>query len=139
MPIRPTRHLAAARGLGLFAASFHMQAHAQATPAGLWKTIDDESKKEKSLIRITEAGGVGGDPLRELAERKLLVVIDEIEKWNLDIDVISVGGITEPAHALKRLSIHPRVKAVQINSGIYKKGFSLIRNTLAAIHASRVA
>ncbi|HEX2010046.1 MAG TPA: DUF2147 domain-containing protein [Roseateles sp.] len=31
---------------------------AQATPAGLWKTIDDESKTEKSLVRVSEAGGV---------------------------------------------------------------------------------
>jgi len=31
---------------------------AQATPVGLWKTIDDETKAEKSLVRITEAGGV---------------------------------------------------------------------------------
>ncbi len=31
---------------------------AQATPAGLWKTIDDETKIEKSLVRITDAGGV---------------------------------------------------------------------------------
>ena len=31
---------------------------AQATPAGLWKTIDDETKAEKSFVRITEAGGV---------------------------------------------------------------------------------
>lgn len=30
---------------------------AQATPVGLWKTIDDETKKEKSLVRITEADG----------------------------------------------------------------------------------
>jgi uncharacterized protein (DUF2147 family) len=33
-------------------------AFAQATPAGLWKTIDDETKQEKSFVRITEAGGV---------------------------------------------------------------------------------
>ena len=33
-------------------------AMAQATPAGLWKTIDDESKAEKSLVRISESGGV---------------------------------------------------------------------------------
>jgi uncharacterized protein (DUF2147 family) len=33
-------------------------AWAQATPAGLWKTIDDETKEEKSLVRINEAGGV---------------------------------------------------------------------------------
>lgn len=31
---------------------------AQSTPVGVWKTIDDKSKKEKSLIRITETGGV---------------------------------------------------------------------------------
>ena len=31
---------------------------AQMTPVGLWKTIDDESKKEKSLVRIVESGGV---------------------------------------------------------------------------------
>ena len=31
---------------------------AQSTPAGLWKTIDDETKVEKSLVRIIEAGGV---------------------------------------------------------------------------------
>ena len=31
---------------------------AQATPVGLWKTIDDETKKEKSLVRISESAGV---------------------------------------------------------------------------------
>ena len=31
---------------------------AQATPAGLWKTIDDDTKAEKSLVRVTEANGV---------------------------------------------------------------------------------
>ena len=33
-------------------------AMAQATPAGLWRTIDDETKQERSLVRITEVGGV---------------------------------------------------------------------------------
>ena len=33
-------------------------AWAQATPVGLWRTIDDETKAEKSLVRITESGGV---------------------------------------------------------------------------------
>ena len=31
---------------------------AQMTPAGLWKTIDDDGKTEKSLVRISETGGV---------------------------------------------------------------------------------
>ncbi len=30
----------------------------QATPAGLWKTIDDDGKTEKSLVRIVNTGGV---------------------------------------------------------------------------------
>jgi len=33
-------------------------AFAQPTPVGLWKTIDDETKKEKSLVRITQTDGV---------------------------------------------------------------------------------
>jgi uncharacterized protein (DUF2147 family) len=36
----------------------HTAVFAQATPVGLWKTIDDETKKEKSLVRITDGGGV---------------------------------------------------------------------------------
>ena len=59
-----TRHLAAALGLVLFAAL----AQAQATPAGLWKTIDDETKKEKSLIRITESSGVYTGKLEKLLD-----------------------------------------------------------------------
>ena len=30
---------------------------AQATPVGLWMTIDDDGKTEKSLVRIVELGG----------------------------------------------------------------------------------
>lgn len=33
-------------------------AQAQNSPVGVWKTIDDATKKEKSLIRVTESGGV---------------------------------------------------------------------------------
>ncbi len=33
-------------------------AMAQATPAGLWKTIDDDGKTEKSTVRITVVSGV---------------------------------------------------------------------------------
>ena len=33
-------------------------ASAQNTPVGLWKTIDDDGKTEKSLVRITDDGGV---------------------------------------------------------------------------------
>jgi uncharacterized protein (DUF2147 family) len=39
------------------AAALPGMAAAQNTPVGLWKSIDDETKTEKSLVRITEAGG----------------------------------------------------------------------------------
>jgi uncharacterized protein (DUF2147 family) len=31
---------------------------AQATPVGLWKTIDDKTGAERALVRISESGGV---------------------------------------------------------------------------------
>jgi uncharacterized protein (DUF2147 family) len=43
--------------LALLLAAAAATAAAQATPVGLWKTIDDETKQEKSLVRITESGG----------------------------------------------------------------------------------
>jgi len=43
-------------------------AWAQATPAGLWKTIDDETKEEKSLVRINEAGGVLSGKIEKIAD-----------------------------------------------------------------------
>ena len=46
-------HFLAALVLALSAAL----AQAQATPVGLWKTVDDQSGKERSLIRITDATG----------------------------------------------------------------------------------
>ena len=44
--------LAAACLLALAAA-----AQAQMSPVGLWKTIDDETGKEKSFVRIADSGG----------------------------------------------------------------------------------
>ena len=42
---------------------------AQATPAGLWKTIDDETKVEKSLVRISDAGGVLSGKVEKLLDK----------------------------------------------------------------------
>jgi len=44
--------------LAAAAASLAAGAWAQTTPVGLWKTIDDETKNEKSHVRISESGGV---------------------------------------------------------------------------------
>jgi uncharacterized protein (DUF2147 family) len=40
----------------LFATALPLAAFAQATPAGAWKTIDDKDGKERSIVRITDAG-----------------------------------------------------------------------------------
>jgi uncharacterized protein (DUF2147 family) len=45
--------------LGLaFALASGLAAAQAASPAGLWKTLDDKTKKEKSLVRIVETNGV---------------------------------------------------------------------------------
>ena len=43
-------------------------AFAQATPVGLWKTIDDETKQEKSHVRIADTGGVVSGKIERLLD-----------------------------------------------------------------------
>ena len=45
-----------------------VSAFAQATPAGLWKTIDDDTKKEKSVVRITDNNGVFSGRIEKLLD-----------------------------------------------------------------------
>jgi len=44
--------------LSLLLAAAAPLALAQATPAGLWRTVDDETQQAKSHVRLVEAGGV---------------------------------------------------------------------------------
>jgi uncharacterized protein (DUF2147 family) len=43
-------------------------AMAQTTPAGLWRTIDDDGKTEKSLVRIVNTGGVLSGKVEKIAD-----------------------------------------------------------------------
>jgi uncharacterized protein (DUF2147 family) len=52
-------------GLALAGAAF-----AQASPVGLWKTIDDETGQAKSLVRISESGGVLSGRIEKLLAPK---------------------------------------------------------------------
>ena len=45
------------RWIILLLALFSSTALAESTPAGLWRTIDDHTGKEKSLVRIVEVNG----------------------------------------------------------------------------------
>ena len=57
------------RLIGLVFAVAGTGALADATsPAGLWKTIDDATKKEKSLVRITDNGGVLSGKIEKLVD-----------------------------------------------------------------------
>jgi uncharacterized protein (DUF2147 family) len=50
--------IASAALVALNTLAWSATALAQATPVGLWKTIDDETKQERSHVRIAETGGV---------------------------------------------------------------------------------
>jgi uncharacterized protein (DUF2147 family) len=50
-------------------ALFSAAAHAQQSPVGLWKNIDDESGKPKALIRITESNGVLSGKIEKLFQQ----------------------------------------------------------------------
>jgi len=55
----------------MFAAAVALLAEAvfaQATPVGLWKTIDDETKAERSHVRISETGGVISGKIEKLLD-----------------------------------------------------------------------
>ena len=41
---------------------------AQSSPTGLWRTIDDDGKTEKSLVRITDAGGTLTGKVEKIAD-----------------------------------------------------------------------
>lgn len=43
---------------------------AQGTPVGLWKTIDDASKKERLLVRIVDHGGILTGRIEKLLDPK---------------------------------------------------------------------
>ena len=58
------KKLIAAAVLGLVANAVF----AQTSPVGLWKTIDDDGKTVKSLVRITENGGVLSGTVEKILE-----------------------------------------------------------------------
>ena len=116
-----------AASFALAAVLVHAAALAQATPAGLWKTIDDETKTEKSLVRLTEAAGVFTgriekifDPTKQNAvcekctdERKDkplvgLTIIRNARQDADDKDVWTGGDITDPNNGkIYRLRLKP--------------------------------
>lgn len=87
-------------------------AQAQNTPVGLWKTVDDSSGQDKSLVRISEADGVltgrvekllhprKANPLcdkcRDDRHGKPITGLTIIEGLHRDGDVWNGGKILDP-------------------------------------------
>ena len=137
------KHLAAAAALCALAGT----ALAQATPVGLWKTIDDETGKEKSFVRITEAGGVLSgkvekivDPAKQeqvcqectdarKGQKVLGMTIVEGVKKNADGSVWDGGTILDPNNGkVYKVKMTPKDggKALDVRGFI---GFSLLGRT----------
>lgn len=56
------------RTLLCFLASLSASIAFAQSPAGVWKTVDDATGKEKAIIRITEAGGVFTGKIEKLLD-----------------------------------------------------------------------
>jgi uncharacterized protein (DUF2147 family) len=67
-------------------------AFAQATPVGVWKTIDDKTKTERSQLRITESGGVLSGKIEKLlaADAKQDAVCDKCSDDRKDKPLIGL-------------------------------------------------
>ena len=86
-------------------------AFAQATPLGVWKSIDDETKIEKSLLRITETGGVFSARIEKL--------LDPATKQDAVCDKCSDDRKDKP---LIGLQIVRNVKANASDKGLWDGG-----------------
>ena len=64
---------------------------AQMSPVGLWKTIDDDGKTEKSLVRIAEAGGVVSGKIEKIFDAsKAGEICDKCEDARKDKPVLGM-------------------------------------------------
>jgi len=79
--------------LGFVAAS----AQAQMSPVGVWKTIDDETKLPKALVRITETNGVVSGKIDKLlaADAKPDAKCDKCEDDRKDKPIVGMEIIRD--------------------------------------------
>ena len=65
---------------------------AQATPVGVWKTIDDKTKTERAQVRVTETGGVISAKVEKLlaADAKQDAVCDKCSDDRKDKPMIGL-------------------------------------------------
>ena len=123
--MKPLFATAVALGLGL-SANLAL-AQTATSPVGVWKTIDDETKQERSTVRISEVGGVLvgriekiTDPSKQTAkcdecadERKGqpilgLTILRNVKKNGDDADLWDGGDILDPSNGkVYRVRLRP--------------------------------
>jgi uncharacterized protein (DUF2147 family) len=128
------------RVLAVIALVAHVGASAQPTPVGLWKTIDDDTKIEKSLVRITDNSGVLSGRIERLLdpttkpdavcdkcsdERKDrplvgLVILRNLRHSGDDSDWWDGGDITDPKNGK---TYRARVRPVEGGAKLQMRGY----------------
>jgi uncharacterized protein (DUF2147 family) len=98
-------------------------AQAQATPAGLWKTIDDATKKEKSLVRIVDNAGVYSGKIEQLLDptSKADAVCDKCTDERKDKPILGMTIITGVKQSASAADIFDGGHILDPNDGkVYK-------------------
>lgn len=140
---------AAVAGLGLMCLSVGWAWAQEASPVGVWRTIDDKTGKERSIIRITEENGElqgivekifdqpGDDPAHLCkeckGERKDKPIIGMAILWGLkkDGDAWTGGEILDPKNGrIYRAKVTPSADGKTLNVRGYI-GMALIGRTQA--------
>lgn len=92
LPFAVAASLAIAAVLG--AGTAPARAQGAASPVGLWKSIDDETKQPKSLIRIVEAGGILSGKVEKILTEKADAKCDKCTDERKDKPVQGMTIIT---------------------------------------------
>lgn len=103
---------------------------AQATPVGVWKTIDDDGKTEKSLVRITESGGALNGRIETLFDQsKKDVVCDKCSDERKDKKVVGLTILRNVTKSTEEDSLWAGGDILDPNNGkVYKVRLRPIEN-----------
>ncbi len=142
--------------IGLVLACAAFAAGAQSTsPAGAWKTIDDDTKKEKSVVRIVDTGGVYSGKIEKLLESTMapdavckectddrkdkpvvgLLIVRNMKQSADDKSVFEGGDILDPANGKVYKA---KMKLIDNGSKLEVRGFvgiSLLGRTQTWVRA----
>lgn len=91
---------------------------AQATPVGLWKTIDDETKQPKSMVRIVEQDGVLTGRIEQLLDpARQAAKCDKCTDHRKDQPVLGMTIFQGPKHSPDDSSIWEGGEILDPNNG----------------------